>query len=44
MQQLREAMIKHEATVQTLNNQIHSLQKQLLESERKVPTAVAALF
>jgi len=44
MQQLREATIKHEATVQTLNNQIHSLQKQLLESERKVPTAVAALF
>jgi hypothetical protein len=44
MQQLREATIKHEATVQTLNNQIHSLQKQLLESERKVPGAVAALF
>ena len=44
MQQLREATIKHEATVQTLNNQIHSLQKQLLESERKVTTAVAALF
>ena len=37
MQQLREATIKHEATVQTLNNQIRSLQQQLLESERKVP-------
>lgn len=35
MQQLREATIKHEATVQTLNNQIRSLQQQLLESERK---------
>jgi septal ring factor EnvC (AmiA/AmiB activator) len=36
MQQLREASIKHEATVQTLNNQIRSLQQQLLDSERKV--------
>jgi predicted nucleic acid-binding Zn-ribbon protein len=44
MQQLREATIKHEATVQTLNNQIHSLQKQLLESERKVPVSSGGLL
>lgn len=35
MMQLRETAIKHEATAETLNNQVRSLQQQLLESERK---------
>lgn len=35
MTQIREASIKYEAKAETLDNQVRSLQQQLLESERK---------